>query len=275
MMAVYVALCFLYGGAFLLGNVVDMQTSRNALFGFGTASTFLHFYYDGFIWKVREKSTRVALGLKGGASAAETFPGWAVHGAKWMLFVVPACALWYAEVHGKAPVVERYENIVEAVPESSPFHYRLGLARQDYGDAQGALAAFDRAIEIDPASEAHVDLADMLHSRGQKAEALEHYQTAIDANPRSAKAHYRFGAFCQSDGRAAEAEERFSRALELKPKYADAHFALASLLQSLGRTDEAIDHLRAATAIKPDFTEANLALGNLLQVRRQATGAPQ
>jgi len=28
-----------------------------------TASTLLHFYYDGFIWKVRERSTRSLAGL--------------------------------------------------------------------------------------------------------------------------------------------------------------------------------------------------------------------
>ena len=39
--------------------------SGTVLIGIVTASALLHFYYDGFIWKVRETQTRTMLGIEG------------------------------------------------------------------------------------------------------------------------------------------------------------------------------------------------------------------
>ena len=76
---------------------------KRILTGVVTASALLHFYYDGFIWKVREKSTRQSLGITGGTadvSLGGFLPGWALHGAKWLaIFVIPLGMLWFAEMH--------------------------------------------------------------------------------------------------------------------------------------------------------------------------------
>ena len=47
---------------------LGIDTVKRILTGVVTASTLLHFYYDGFIWKVRERSTRQSLGLAGGTA---------------------------------------------------------------------------------------------------------------------------------------------------------------------------------------------------------------
>src|SRR5206468_3002754 len=92
-----------------------------------TASTLLHFYYDGFIWKVRERSTRQSLGLAGGTadvSLGGMLPSWAWHGLKWVgVFVVPLGALWFWQTHLAVPDVQRTAWLVADVPDGAKPHF--------------------------------------------------------------------------------------------------------------------------------------------------------
>src|SRR5262245_65991253 len=89
----YIGLVLAYGGLSLSKSYVGIDAVKNILTGVVTASALLHFYYDGFIWKVREKSMRQSLGIAGGTtdvSLGGFFPSWAWHGAKWVaVFVIP------------------------------------------------------------------------------------------------------------------------------------------------------------------------------------------
>ena len=62
LVGVYIGLVLAYGGLSLSKSYVGIDAVKNILTGVVTASALLHFYYDGFIWKVREKSTRQSLG---------------------------------------------------------------------------------------------------------------------------------------------------------------------------------------------------------------------
>jgi len=111
-----------------------------------TASTLLHFYYDGFIWKVRERSTRQSLGLAGGTadvSLGGFLPSWAVHGLKWAtVFVLPLSALWFWQTHLNVPEVQRRAWLVADVPMGAKQHFDYGLALQKEGQwEQAALPA--------------------------------------------------------------------------------------------------------------------------------------
>ena len=52
----YVGLVAAYGSLNLVPPGLSSQTLSRSLTGLLTASALLHFYYDGFIWKVREPS---------------------------------------------------------------------------------------------------------------------------------------------------------------------------------------------------------------------------
>src|SRR5213596_3313955 len=65
----YIGLIFAYGALGYFKSSVGVESVKSILAGVVTASALLHFYYDGFIWKVREKSTRQSLGISGGGTA--------------------------------------------------------------------------------------------------------------------------------------------------------------------------------------------------------------
>src|SRR5213082_652218 len=118
LIGLYIGLVFAYGS---LGyfKETEIETIKRFLTGVVAASGLLHFYYDGFIWKVRERSTREHLGLPGGSVAtAQTafLPSWLSHGLKWVLvFVIPLAALWIGQTKTKVPEVDRAASTVSDV----------------------------------------------------------------------------------------------------------------------------------------------------------------
>src|SRR5437764_2738309 len=136
LVGLYIGLVFAYGS---LGyfKEAEIETIKRFLTGVVAASGLLHFYYDGFIWKVRERSTREHLGLPGGSAAAEAtafLPSWLSHGLKWVaVFVIPLAALWVGQTKTKVPEVDRAGSAVSDVPNSARARVRYGLALHDAG----------------------------------------------------------------------------------------------------------------------------------------------
>src|ERR1700740_2708024 len=116
LIGLYVGLVFAYGSLSYFNAHLGIDTVKRILTGVVTASTLLHFYYDGFIWKVREKSTRESLGIAGGAAtirSSEFLPSWLLHGLKWaMVFVIPLGALWIGQTRGPGTEAQRESWVV-------------------------------------------------------------------------------------------------------------------------------------------------------------------
>jgi tetratricopeptide (TPR) repeat protein len=299
----YVGLVFAYGSINLFSETFDTENVKLTLFGMVTASGFLHFYYDGFIWKVREKSTREGLGLSGGQSQPSNqplVPGWLAHGLKWSLFVVPAALLGSAQMRGVRPDLERQLAIVDALPNSSEAHNELGVALGRNGQHEDAIKHFQRALDLDPShgrarcnlgntmqdlgrfdeavahwqealriqpdlAEAHNNWGNALQALGRFDEAVAHWDLALQANPDYAAAHYNLGKALQDMGRFEEAIGHYEQAVRIEPQAAEAHNSWGNALQAIGRFDEAVEHYRQALQIRPEYAEAHYNYGNALQ----------
>ena len=116
LVGLYIGLVFAYGSLAYFNSRLEVETIKRVLTGVVAASGLLHFYYDGFIWKVRERATRESLGLTGGAASgtAEDFvPSWLLHGLKWVaVFVIPLTALWIGQTRAvRAPDTEQKKEL--------------------------------------------------------------------------------------------------------------------------------------------------------------------
>ncbi len=128
---------------------------------------------------------------------------------------------------------------------------------------------------------AQITLGSVLAGRGELAEAMKHYRTALRLDPRSSRAHANLAtalmvqaqlrapfvtpqaqATTTPSGQAdlAEAVRHYRRALKLDPEQAQAHNNLGSLLAQKGRTAEAMEHYRQAIRIAPEFASAHFNL---------------
>ena len=111
-------------------------------------------------------------------------------------------------------------------------------------DPAAALAAYARAIELDPAhADAHINLGRLLHEARRLRDALAHYRLALAARPGDAIASFNLGVALEDLGRTHDAIDAYCATLRADRRHADAHFNLARLYDRLGRTASAARHL--------------------------------
>jgi len=269
LIGLYVGLVLAYGSVSYVNAYIGMDTIKRILTGVVTASTLLHFYYDGFIWKVRERSTRQSLGLAGGTadvSLGGILPSWAWHGLKWVaVFVVPLGALRFWQVHLAVPEVQRQAWVVADVPGGAKPHYDYASALQKEGRLDEAVEQYKIALQFNPKdAKAHTRLAVALTGQAKFDPAVPHMDTALRLEPNNADFHLVYATLLERIGRNDEARPHFEAALRLKPDSADAHHSYAEFLAGLGKNDEYISELRRVLQLRPDYPYAELQLADAL-----------
>ena len=269
LVGVYVGLVLAYGGLSLSKSYVGIEAVKRILTGVVTASALLHFYYDGFIWKVREKSTRQSLGISGGTAEVSLggfLPGWALHGAKWLaIFIIPLGMLWFAEVHSAEGKLERLSSIVADLPTSARAHVNYATELQDAGRGDEAAKEFSEAIRLNPGSaKAHVNLGSLLMAKGELDDARSHFEQALRIEPRNAEYHSGYAYLLDQLGRKEEAAAESATAVRLAPKSPQAHYGYGAFLEKYGKPEEAIAEYRQTLQLDPNYVDAHIDLGNLL-----------
>ena len=269
LIGLYVGLVFAYGSLAYFNAHLGIETVKRVLTGVVTASTLLHFYYDGFIWKVRERSTRQSLGLTGGTadvSLGGFLPGWAMHGLKWAaVFVLPLSALWFWQVHRPVAEIQRRAWVVADVPAGARQHSDYGLALQKEGQLEQAEEQYKIALGFNPAdAKSHMNLAIVLAGQSKFDAAASHMEAALRLQSNNGEFHLHYANLLQRLGRRDEARPNYEAAARLKPDFPGAHYGYAAFLASEGKNDDAIDELRQVVRLKPDYLDAQLRLADAL-----------
>src|SRR6266480_1997372 len=269
LLGLYVGLVFAYGSLSYFNAHLGIDTVKRILTGVVTASTLLHFYYDGFIWKVRERSTRQSLGLAGGTadvSLGGFLPGWTIHGLKWAaVFVLPLSALWFWQVHSPVAEIQRRAWVVADVPAGARQHSDYGLALQKEGQLEQAEEQYKIALAFNPAdAKSHMNLANALAGQSKFDAAASHMEAALRLQSNNGEFHLHYANLLQRLGRRDEARPNYEAAARLKPDFPDAHYNYAAFLASGGKNDDAIDELRQVVRLKPDYLDAQLRLADAL-----------
>jgi protein O-mannosyl-transferase len=144
-------------------------------------------------------------------------------------------------------------------------HYNLGIALNEQGDTDGAIAHYRQALELRPSyAEAHYNLGRLLVQNDRLDEAITHYEKALEINPGDADADNNLGATLFASGRVDEAIAHYRKALSTQPDYADASCNLASALLSKNDLDGAIAYYSACLATSPNQPEAQYNLASAL-----------
>jgi tetratricopeptide (TPR) repeat protein len=269
LVGVYIGLILAYGGLSLSKSYVGIDAVKRILTGVVTASALLHFYYDGFIWKVREKSTRQSLGISGGATDVSTngfLPSWALHGVKWVaVFIIPLTVLWFSEMHAAHGKLERLASIVADLPSSVRAHFNYATALQEAERTDEAATEFSAALRLNPGSaKTNVNLATLLMAKGKPDDAQTHFEQALRIEPDNAEYHSGYAYLLEQLGRDEQAAAECETAIRLAPRSALAHYSYGAFLEKHGKLEEAIAHYRQALQVDPRLVDAHIDLGSLL-----------
>ncbi len=146
-------------------------------------------------------------------------------------------------------------------PQSSIAENNLGVVRADQSKLAEAIEHYQRALQMRPDyADAHTNLGNALFQQGKLAEASDHYRQALAIKRDHARAHNNWGVVLARQGKLAEAGDHFQAALHIGPDNADAHTNLGNALFQQGKLAEASDHFRQALRLKPDHTAARSGL---------------
>ena len=147
----------------------------------------------------------------------------------------------------------------------------IGVARLEQYDFPAAIAAFRRALEIDPAlSLARLNLGIALFYGGEPEAARKELEAAKTALPDRPQPDYVLGLIARAADRTDDAVSAFTRVRELDPADVGAAINLGQLLVQQRRFDEAIKLLRPAVEAEPFNATAAYGLATAL-VRSGAT----
>lgn len=136
---------------------------------------------------------------------------------------------------------------------SAPSLSSLGAACAKLHDADGARAAFEEAIALDPEYEEAIYNLAVVEKKANPLRARELLERAIQLDPNRASAHGLLGLICQKMREPTLAELHFRRALEVDPRDYTSSLYLANLLGTLKRNSEAEQAYRNATQLRPDL----------------------
>jgi len=155
--------------------------------------------------------------------------------------------------------------------QSAPASFRAAVAAQERGDLEGAIAAYRRAIAIDPRfAEAHANLGAVLARTGRYEEAVRSYERALALNPQLNAARVNLGLAHFRAGALAAAVDAFKAAHAADPALLQARQLLGLALVEVGRGPEAIPHLEASLNAVPNEPAVLFALGRVYAERGEA-----
>lgn len=154
-------------------------------------------------------------------------------------------------------------------------HRGLAMALERLGDAEGAVAAYKRALEDGATGDDDRDRderAGMLRAlgllaaaEGQDAAALVDYQQSLALRPNQPDLLLRLGNALARQRRFDEAIEHYDRLIELQPEWRPAVLEKrATALVNLGRGDEAIADFEAAVESAPNDPRLRLRFAEAL-----------
>ena len=264
LLGVYLGLIFAYGGLRYVEHGLTSGAFRSLMTGLLATSGLMHFYFDGFIWKVRESSTAKSLGIKCGQKKKIQVPG-LVHSLKWGLFILPVGLLTLAQQKTAPSELERLECLAASLPSHCETHHSLGFTLHENGMIDQAIHHYRIALQQRPEFvDAHVNLATALRDTRQNEEALEHFNEAIRLDPVCVTAHNNMGNLLAEDGLYSDAEHPLRLAIKYAPQSLESHNNLGRVLARQGRLMSAESQFRKSLDIDPNHVIANYNLGNVL-----------
>jgi tetratricopeptide (TPR) repeat protein len=170
----------------------------------------------------------------------------------------------------RADVAEaELKRAVSLAPQDAEAHYYLGRVLFMRDNPAGALAAFQKATELDTSSvRAYNHLGQAYEALVQYPAAREAYLKAIELekkqHAKSEWPYFNLGALCLREGRAAEAEGYFREALERQPGWSEGKAKLGMALLALDKLPEALSYLEQAVQIDPQNADARYQYARLL-----------
>ena len=148
-----------------------------------------------------------------------------------------------ARLYGESGDLAHAVKVIEAVPvtdRSPKMEFALGAAYDQLKQPKDAIAAYQRAADMDPGDERTLDaLGQALLNDNQLDEALKQFKQLAEADPEDTEAMIHIGEIQRRQGKYEDALATVRKARKKDPKSLEAGYNEGVLLDVLARYDEA------------------------------------
>lgn len=153
-------------------------------------------------------------------------------------------------------------------------YYAMGLIHSRQNQPQQAMAAFDKAINLNPGlNEAYAGLANAFHAARNLPQAIRTLESATQQCPEDPVAQYNLGQILYEAGEYEHAADAFRTYTRLQPKDPDGYLRLAFVLEDMEQTAAAIAAYRTVLELAPDHRDVRYNLGLLFSQTGRFTEA--
>ena len=154
---------------------------------------------------------------------------------------------------------------LEANPDSSMALNNLGLIYAKQGQYEKALALYEQLINLHPEQEqierVYVNMADAYAAQQMFAEAIEHYQHALETNPEYVDAYLGLANMSTKLQQYPQAEQIYAQALELGGQQDRIYTQLGNLYALQNKHAEALTYFQKALTLNPFAMNAYNGIG--------------
>ena len=146
---------------------------------------------------------------------------------------------------------EEYLASILSRPDQWASHYNLGNYYLDRGDFAQAVSSYDTALKLEPRAVLAMVNESMAYARmGENKKADESLQKALQSAPDNAAANFNMGLLKAEMNEPGQAEEYLKKAFRADPQMAQAAYNLC-IITSKDCIDEAIGWCRKAAELRP------------------------
>ncbi len=171
-----------------------------------------------------------------------------------------------------AGALAEYDRALERAPESPDVWNNVGLAREAMGDQEGALRAYRRALRSAPDhGKARANVAGIRFRRGEVDSAFADMKRAVEVEPRNPEFLNNLGALELQLGLVSEAIATLERGAAIAPRNQEVLYNLARTYEGANRPADAERVLRRLVSVR-ETKEVRLRLGAIAEAMgRQET----
>ncbi|MBM4074116.1 MAG: hypothetical protein FJ267_00545 [Planctomycetes bacterium] len=241
MLMLYIGLVFAYGFISFTSRFIESDEWRRVLTGFIWASTILHFYFDGFIWKVRDNATRTGLGISSDTNSSNApsfaWKGEIGHLLKWAPLIIFLSWLTGQELRGS--YLESGSDQIRQWPILTQFDRVQNIAAAVPGDLRAQRRAATTLANLD-----------------RQPEAIELMKSVLRKNPRFSGGHLLLGDIHMTQANFEMASLSYREAAQVAKTPNDLAVAThqqGEVYLALRRTSLAKSKFQDALKILPDF----------------------
>lgn len=179
-----------------------------------------------------------------------------------------------------AQAAEVFERMTALRQDDPQGYFQLGVARRMLKDDEGALAALDQALEINPKlMDVFSQIVSIYVGREDFTAAIDrcdaHLEQVKDSALHVAVISHLKGRVYGAQGKDAAAEAAYKVAIDTFENYMPPYFELAKVYWKRNDIDRAIGQYNAVLAQNPNQVQAHMLLGTLYEMQQKYEPAEQ